>query len=85
MGEGGTPRPRLGETAEKSEFVFSLFLIANQLEAVTVSIPRNDHKALKVFMLILNSCKSSCVLSFNDIELVVKINVCLRNQFECYK
>ena len=57
MGEGGTPRPCLGETAEKSEFENCCCLqnlsFGNQLlETVTVLIPRNDHKALKVFMLI---------------------------------
>ena len=61
MGEGGTPRPRLGETAEKSElriFVFKISEFVNQvLETVTVSIPRNVHKALKVLMLISDFLK----------------------------
>ena len=61
MGERGTPGPCLGGTAEKSElriFVFKISEFVNQvLETVTVSIPRNVHKALKVLMLISDFLK----------------------------
>ena len=71
MGERGSPGPCLGETAEKSElriFVFKISEFVNQvLETVTVSIPRNDHKALKVFMLISDFLeqKKSYILTVN--------------------